>query len=92
MGRTDKEEERKPTTNLVELKKVEELMSFAIAREKASADYYLHAYEKATTEAARKAFSLLLEQERDHEKIMREQLAELRKEIERAHSAAEPKR
>ncbi len=78
----DEDEVRKRARNLSELKTVEELMSFAIARERASADYYERAYAKATTDAARKAFSLLLEQERDHERIMREQLEGIRKEIE----------
>lgn len=83
MGRIDTEDSRKSVKVLAELRTVEELISFAIAREQASANYYLRAFEKATTEATRKAFSLLLEQEQAHEKLMREQLEELRKEIER---------
>jgi rubrerythrin len=67
---------------LEELNAVAELMTLAIAREKASADYYDRAFHKATTEAAKKAFSLLLEQERQHESIMRSELVALRREIE----------
>ena len=67
---------------LEELNTVAELMTLAIAREKASADYYDRAFHKATTEAAKKAFSLLLEQERQHEIIMRSELVVLRREIE----------
>lgn len=83
MARNDPEDGKKSAKMLAELKTVEELLSFAIARERASEEYYLKAYKKAATEATRKAFSLLLEQERDHEKIMREQLEELKKEIEK---------
>jgi rubrerythrin len=68
---------------LAELNSVAELMTLAIARERASANYYERAVQKATTEAAKKAFSLLLEQERDHEKIMRSELAVIRREIEK---------
>lgn len=83
MDRNDSADNRKSAKVLAELKAVEEIVSFAIAREGASANYYQRAYEKATTDAARKAFSLLLEQEKEHERIMREQLTELRKEIAR---------
>jgi rubrerythrin len=68
---------------LAELNSVAELMTLAIARERASSNYYERAFQKATTEAAKKAFSLLLEQERDHEKIMRSELAVTRREIEK---------
>ena len=71
---------------LEELNAVAELMTLAIAREKASADYYDHAFHKATTEAAKKAFSLLLEQERQHESIMRSELVVLRREIEKTRA------
>lgn len=83
MDRNDAASNQKMTKILAELKAVEEIMSFAITREASSADYYRRAYGKATTEAARKAFSILLEQEKDHERIMREQLGEVRKEIAR---------
>jgi len=71
---------------LAELNAVAELMTLAIAREKASANYYEHAFQKSTTEAAKKAFSLLLEQERAHENIMRSELAVIRREIEKTKS------
>lgn len=71
---------------LAELNAVAELMTLAIAREKASADYYERAFHKATTEAAKKAFSLLMEQEREHGSIMRSELAVIRREIERTRT------
>ncbi len=74
---------RERSHHLSELNAVAEIMTFAIAREKASADYYERALEKATTEATRKAFSLLLEQEQEHERKLRVELAEVRKEIAR---------
>ncbi len=70
--------------SLAELESVAEIMTFAIAREKATANYYQRALEKATTEAARKAFSLLFEQEREHERRLREELAAIKREIEQA--------
>lgn len=74
---------RSRAKRLAELESVAEIMTFAIAREKASAEYYERALAKATTDAARRAFSLLLEQERDHERRMREELGGVRREIER---------
>jgi len=71
---------------LVELNAVAEIMTLAIAREKASADYYERAFHKATTEAAKKAFSLLLEQEREHENILRSELAVLKREIDKTRT------
>lgn len=68
---------------VAELNAVAEIMTLAIARERASANYYERAFQKATTEAAKKAFSLLLEQERDHERIMRSELNDIRREIEK---------
>jgi rubrerythrin len=89
MDRIDPGEDRKSAKVLAELETVQEIISFAIARERASADYYLRAYEKAKTEATRKAFSLLLEQEREHEKLMRAQYEELKKEIARIRKRRE---
>lgn len=71
---------------IVELNTVAELMTLAIAREKASANYYERAFQKATTEAAKKAFALLLEQERGHETIMRSELAAIKREIEKTRT------
>ena len=76
MART-KESARK----LAELEAVAEIMTFAIARERAEAGYYERALARAVTESARKAFALLLEQERDHEKRIRAELEKLRREI-----------
>jgi rubrerythrin len=73
---------------LAELNSVAELMTLAIARERASSNYYERAFQKATTDAARKAFSLLLEQEREHEKILRTELAVLRREIEKVRAGS----
>lgn len=80
MDRIDTLDNRNSAKVLAELNTIEEILIFAIAREKASAEYYLRAYKKATTEATKKAFALLLEQEQEHEQIMRDQLAELKKE------------
>jgi len=72
---------------LAELRAVEEIMTFAVAREKATAEYYQKALQKATIETARKAFSLLLKQEREHERIMRQELFQIRREIEKERLA-----
>ncbi len=72
---------RETAKRLAELESVAEIMTFAIAREKATADYYGRALGKAVTDSARKAFALLLEQERDHERRIRAEIAKIRKEI-----------
>ncbi len=77
------EESKERGRRLAELNAVAEIMTFAIAREKASADYYEMALAKASTDATRKAFSLLLEQEQEHERRLRGELAVVRKEIAR---------
>lgn len=66
---------------LAELNAVAEMISFAIAREKASAEFYEKALERANTESAKKAFALLVEQEREHEKRLRAELAKIRQEL-----------
>jgi len=66
---------------LAELNAVMEIIAFAIAREKASSEYYEKAMDKAATESARKAFALLIEQEREHEKRLRAELAKIKQEI-----------
>ncbi len=73
---------------LAELNSVAEVMTLAIARERASANYYELALKKAATAAAKKAFSLLLEQEREHEKIMRAELSVVRSEIEKMRTGS----
>ncbi len=72
---------REAARRLAELEAVAEIMTFAIARERSTAEYYERAIGKSVTESARKAFALLLEQERGHEKRIREELEKLRKEI-----------
>jgi rubrerythrin len=54
-------------SKIKELQEVAEIISIAIAREQASIKYYKYAHQKATSESAKKTFSLLLEQERAHE-------------------------
>ncbi len=66
---------------LTELREVEEIMTLAISKERGTAEYYENALSKATTDASRRAFALLLEQEREHERRLREELAVLRQEI-----------
>ncbi len=72
---------REVSRRLVELEAVSEIMTLAIAREKATADYYERALAKAVTESTHKAFALLLEQERDHERRIRIELDKIRREI-----------
>ncbi len=72
---------RELAKRLAELEAVSEIMTFAIAREKASAEYYERALAKSVTEGAKKAFALLLEQERDHERRIRAELAKIRREM-----------
>jgi|GEM_PF-1560094 len=76
MARTKESAQR-----LAELEAVAEILTLAIARERATAEYYDRALHRAGTESTRKAFALLLEQERDHEKRVRAELELLRKEI-----------
>jgi len=64
------------------LEEIAEIISIGIAREQASTQFYMNAYQKATTENARKMFSLLVEQEKGHEAKLRAQLHEIRSEIE----------
>jgi rubrerythrin len=65
-----------------DLEELAEIISIAIAREKASVEYYTKAYKKAKTETARRVFSLLIEQEKGHEAKLRGQLHEINSEIE----------
>ena len=74
---------------LRELQDLAELISIAIAREKASIALYNDAYVKAISEDAKRVFSLLIEQERAHEASLREQLAEVSAEIELKRSRKE---
>lgn len=72
---------RESIRRLSELRTVAEIMTFAILRERSTAEYYENALSKAKTDATRKAFALLLEQEQGHEKRLREELENLKKEI-----------
>jgi len=65
-----------------DLEEIAEIISIAIRREQASIKYYERASNKATTESAKDAFSLLLEQERGHEARLRAQLHEIKAAIE----------
>jgi len=68
-------------SKLKDLQEVAEIISIAIAREHASAEYYKNAHRKATSENAKKTFSLLIEQERAHETELRARLYEIKAEI-----------
>jgi len=65
-----------------ELTDLVEVITIAIAREKASIELYKNAYRKATKESARKVFALLLEQEKLHIVNLRAQLDEINAELE----------
>lgn len=65
-----------------ELNEIIEIILLAIAREETSIKTYSSALEKATTETTRKMFSLLLEQDKNHEVTLRAQLKEMRAELE----------
>ncbi len=68
-------------SRMKELQEVAEIISIAIVREQASIKYYKYAHQKATSETAKKTFSLLLEQERTHEAELRARLHEIKAEI-----------
>lgn len=65
-----------------ELEEMAEIISIALARERASVRYYKEAYKKATTKTAQKLFSILIEQEKGHEARLRAQMHEIKAEIE----------
>lgn len=64
-----------------ELEVLLETITIAIAREKASIVFYSNAYDKAVSENAKKIFSLFIEQEKAHEVKLREQLQEIKSQI-----------
>ncbi len=72
-------------SKIKDLQEVAEIISIAIAREQASIEYYKNAHRKATSESAKKTFSLLLEQERAHEAELRAQLHQIKAEIDLEH-------
>jgi len=61
-----------------------DVISLAIAREKASVKFYTEAEQKAGSETIKRMFSLLLEQEKGHEAKLTAQLHEVRADIELA--------
>ncbi len=65
-----------------ELEEIAEILTIAIAREKASIEYYKKAYDKAAAENTRRVFALLVEQEKGHEAKLRAQLHEVNSDIE----------
>lgn len=70
------------SSKIKELEEMKEIITIAIAREQASMRYYTEAFHKATTDNARRLFSLLIEQEKGHEAKLRAQLHEIQSEIE----------
>jgi rubrerythrin len=58
-----------------------EIISIAIGHEKSSHQYYLNAFKRGTSEATKKVFALLVEQETAHEAYLRTQLEEVKAEI-----------
>jgi rubrerythrin len=73
---------RASMSKIRDLEEIAEIISIAIRREQASIKYYERASNKAKTESAKDAFSLLLEQERGHEARLRAQLHEIKAAIE----------
>jgi len=65
-----------------DLEELAEGISIAIAREKASVEYYTKAYQKVRTESGRRVFALLIEQEKGHEDKLRGQLQEVKSQLE----------
>lgn len=70
------------SSRIKELNEMIEIVAIAIAREKASVRFYSSALDKATTEAAQRLFSLLLEQEKGHEARLRSQFHEFKASLE----------
>jgi rubrerythrin len=68
-------------SKIKDLQEVAEMISIAIAREQASIEYYKNAHQKATSENAKRTFSLLVEQEKTHEAELRARLNEIKAEI-----------
>ena len=64
-----------------ELEEMAEIISIALARERASVRYYKEAYQKSTTEVVKRLFSILIEQEKGHEAKLRTQLHEIKAKI-----------
>lgn len=58
-----------------------EAILLAIPREREANEYYANAYSGATSEASRKMYSYLAEQEKLHEATLRKRLGELEQEL-----------
>lgn len=68
-------------STIKELEDLIEIITIAIAKEKASIELYTKAYHKATKESARKVFALLVEQEKLHVINLRSQLDDINSEL-----------
>ena len=64
-----------------ELQDMIEAILLAIHREREAHEYYANAYREATSEASRKMYSYLAEQETLHETTLRKRLDELQQEL-----------
>ncbi len=64
-----------------ELEDMIEAILLAIPREREANEYYTNAYNGATSEASRKMYSYLAEQEKLHETTLRKRLEELQQEL-----------
>ncbi len=64
-----------------ELQDMIEAILLAIPREKEAQEYYTNAYREANSEASRKMYSYLAEQEQLHEATLRKRLEELQQEL-----------
>ncbi len=64
-----------------ELQDMIEAILLAIPREREANEYYANAYNDATSEASRKMYSYLAEQEKLHETTLRKRLEELQQEL-----------
>lgn len=70
------------SNKIKDLEEIAEIISIAIAREKSSVRYYKEASNKATTESAKKMFSILEKKEMEHEAELRAKLHEIESQIE----------
>lgn len=64
-----------------ELQDMIEAILLAIPREREANEYYTNAYRGATSEASRKMYSYLADQEKLHETTLRKRLDELQQEL-----------
>jgi rubrerythrin len=64
-----------------ELQDMIEAILLAIPREREAHEYYANTYREATSEASRKMYSYLAEQENLHETTLRKRLDELQQEL-----------